>query len=62
MKVKLLKANQYLQTLAIHRPQTYLPMKLVQIASPYFGAMILSKIRFEDYVEFKHYVHDIMTL
>ena len=46
MKLKLLKANQYLQTSALHRPQTYLSIKLLQTASPYFDAMIMSKMRF----------------
>ena len=46
IKMKLLKANQYLQTLALHLPQTHLSKKFVQVVSPYFDAMILSKMRF----------------
>ena len=36
------KSNQIILTSALHRPQTYLSMKLLQITSPYFDAMILS--------------------
>ena len=43
MKMKLLKVNQYLQKSALHGPQTHLSMKRLQIASPYFDAMILSR-------------------
>ena len=63
--MKLLKANQYLQTSALRHPQTYLSMKLLQIVSPFFDATIFVKndvfnTFYEDYVEFKHYVNDIM--
>ena len=67
MKIKLLKVNQYLQASALHRFKTYLSIRLHQVASPYFDAMILLKINFfnrfyKDYVEFKHYLYDIIKL
>ena len=43
---KVTESEQYLQTSALHLPRTYLSIKLPQIASPYFDAMILSKMKF----------------
>ena len=46
MKMKALKVSQYLQISELHRPKSHLFMKLPQIASPYFDAMICSKMWF----------------
>ena len=46
MKMKALKVSQYLQTSELHRRKTHVFMKLPQIASPYFDAMICSKMWF----------------